>query len=185
MGQHIWKPLLIILSSSGKAVACAHSEAFISDHTNTSSHLCFTLIFIIEYIILLPYYSRMTFEATVWLSCSKCGLEKASTLQKCNKLDCSLDTYHWGYHNEQAPKIGFSCPESHKRYTLTIMITGQGIRIYWTNIYPQMRCLVSFWNSFSIFVSFLLLIHEYYSQILCFFSHTPRLQKAISTVIWV
>lgn len=87
--QHIWKPLLIILSSSGKAVACTHSEAFTSDHTNASNHLCFTLIFIIEYITLLPYYSRTTFEAVVWLSCSKCGLEKASTLQKCNKLDCS------------------------------------------------------------------------------------------------
>lgn len=87
--QHIWKPLLIILSSSGKAVACTHSEGFISDHTNACNHLCFTLIFIIDCITLLPYYSRMPFEAVVWLSCIKCGLEKASTLQKCNKLDCS------------------------------------------------------------------------------------------------
>lgn len=90
--QHIWKPLLITFSSSGKAVACTHGEGFISDHTNACNHLCFTLIFIIDCITLLPYYSRMPFEAVVRLSCIKCGLEKASTLQKCNKLDCRVLT---------------------------------------------------------------------------------------------
>lgn len=181
--QHIWKPLLIILSSSGKAVACTHSKGFISDHTNACNHLCFTLIFIMDCITLLLYYSRMPFEAVVWLSCIKCGPEKASTLQKCNKLDCSLGTYHWGYHNMHAPQAGFSCSESHKGYTVTIIIASLGIGIYQTNACLQMRYLVSIWNSFLVLVSFLLLIQRYFSQILYCFSRARRQQKAISAAI--
>lgn len=175
--QHIWKALLIIRSSSGKAVACTHSKGFISDHTNACNHLCCTLIFIMDCITLLPYYSRMPFEAVVWLSCIKCGLEKASTLQKCNKLDCSSGTYHWVYHRVHAPQAGFSCSESHKGHTVTIIIEGLGIGIHQTNACPQTRYLVSIWNSFPLLVSFLLLIQQYFSKILFCFSHVLRTQK--------
>lgn len=82
-----------------------------------------------------------------------------------------------------APQVGFSCSESHKGYTVTIIIASLGIGIHQTNACPQMRYLVGIWNSFLVLPSFLLLIQQYFSQILCCFSHALRSQKAISAVI--
>lgn len=82
-----------------------------------------------------------------------------------------------------APQVGFSCSESHKGYTVTIIIASLGIGIHQTNACPQMRYPVGIWKAFQVLLSFLLLIQRYFSQILCCFSHALRPQKAISAVI--
>lgn len=54
-----------------------------------------------------------------------------------------------------APKVGFSCSESHKRYTLTIMITSLRIGILQTNVYPKCDTLPVFGIPFKyLFVSY-------------------------------